>query len=374
MTAPEAAAPLESAEALRIAALEVVGWRNLEPLSLAPGPRFNVVSGDNGSGKSSLLEAVDYLARLESFRGGRAGDLVQRGADRARLGMRVVGDVAPRTFRVTVDRARPRELSLDGKRPRSIAQWHGAAHVVLFHPGDVDLPAGGPEPRRALLDRVLGQLDPVYSAALASYDKALRSRNRLLRADAPDRRAIAAYDEVLASAGAVLGVARAGLVDELGPLAGEAFAAIVGEPLPLEVRYQPRVEPAVDALRAALGRALDKDLARGFTADGPHADELRLAIGGTAARRHASQGQHRAIVLALKVAELRVLTRRTGRVPLLLLDDVSSELDRGKSRRLFGLLAGLGGQVLLTTTHREFVLVDEARTDWRMHEGRLTPS
>lgn len=364
----------ERANALRITALEVRGLRNLAPLVLEPGPRFNVISGENGSGKSSLLEAIDYLARLESFRGARTEDLLQQGMTQASFGMRVAGDLAPRTFRVTLEAGRPRALLLDGKKPRSIAAWHASARVVLFHPGDAELPSGGPEPRRVLLDRLLSQLDPTYASMGATYDKALRSRNRLLRAERPDRRAIMAFDELLASAGAVIGETRARLVDGLAPLAAESFAEISGDAQRLTVSYRPRVEPSVEALRAALSRSLDKDLARGFTADGPHADDLALTLEDTLARRHASQGQHRAIALALKVAELRVLEARTGRVPLLLLDDVSSELDRAKNRRLFELLARICGQVFLTTTHPEFILLESTeRLDYAMHAGRLEP-
>lgn len=358
--------------ALRITALEVRGFRNLAPLVLEPGPRFNVVSGENGSGKSSLLEAIDYLARLESFRGARTEDLLQQGAAHATLAMRVVGDLAPRTFRVALSAGRSRVLSLDGKKPRSIAVWHASARVVLFHPGDVDLPSGGPEARRVLLDRLLSQLDPTYASMAAVYGKALRSRNRLLRAERPDRRAITAFDELLAAAGAVIGETRARLVEGLAPLAAEAFAEISGGSQRLSVAYRPRVEPSIEVLRTALARSLDKDLARGFTAEGPHADELALTLEDTLARRHASQGQHRAIVLALKVAELRVLETRTGHVPLLLLDDVSSELDRAKNRRLFEMLARYCGQVFVTTTHPDFILLAAGeRLDYRMHSGRL---
>lgn len=358
--------------ALRITALDVRGFRNLAPFVLEPGPRFHVIAGDNGAGKSSLLEAIDYLARLESFRSARTEELLQHGASRASLAMRVAGETAPRTFRVTLEPKRPRALLLDDKKPRSLAAWHASARVVLFHPGDVELPSGGPEPRRALLDRLLSQLDPTYASTAAAYGKALRSRNRLLRAERCDRRAIVAFDELLALAGAVIGETRARLVEGLAPLATEAFEEISGGDERFLVAYRPRVEPTIDALRSALARSLDKDLARGFTAEGPHADELALSLHGTLARRHASQGQQRVIVLALKVAELRVLRERTGRTPLLLLDDVSSELDRARNRRLFELLARTAGQVFLTTTHPEFILLDDdERRDYRMHEGRL---
>lgn len=356
---------------LRIERLNVHGFRNLVRDVIAPGPCFNVVHGDNGAGKSSLLEAVYYLAALRSFRGARTEDLVALGLDTALVEARILGDAAPRTFRTVLHRHQARELRLDGKRPRSIASWHASIQVVLFHPGDLTLASGPAEPRRAFLDRVLEQMDPTYASSLASYQKALRSRNRLLKSEGSvDRRSIRAFDEILASAGAVVGKTRKRLIDDLAPLAETAFREVVGEHVPLEIRYRPRVEPTVDAIREALERAYAKDLERGFTADGPHGDDVALDVVDRApARHHASQGQHRAIVLALKVAELDVLSRRTGKVPILLLDDVSSELDRTRNRRFFSLLARLGGQVFLTTTHPEFILLEESRVDFQVDEG-----
>jgi DNA replication and repair protein RecF len=356
---------------LRIERLIARGFRNLAPLSLEPGPCFNVVHGDNGAGKSNLLEAIHYLGSLRSFRGARTDDMLALGESAALLEARVSGESAARQYRVTLRTGQARQLALDGKRPRSIATWHGSIHMVLFHPGDVGLAGGPPEGRRAFLDRILEQVDSTYAQALAGYTKALRSRNRLLRQDRVSRHAVQAYDGVLCRAGAVIGQRRIGLVRELSERTVAAFAEVVGSELPLQVTYEPRVEPDPQALAAALGRAFEKDVARGFTADGPHADDLALRVREVRARHHASQGQQRAIVLALKVAELDVLTRRAGRVPILLLDDVSSELDRARNRRLFALLGRLGGQVFLTTTHPEFILLDHDRVDFRVEGGQV---
>jgi DNA replication and repair protein RecF len=131
------------------------------------------------------------------------------------------------------------------------------------------------------------------------------------------------------------------------------------------------VRPDVTTLRAALESSYDKDLARGFTGVGPHTDDVVFRLREHKARRYASQGQHRAIVLSLKVAELLELERRTGRTPILLLDDVSSELDAGRNRRFFELLGALGGQVFLTTTQPDLILVDSDRRDYRMQGGAL---
>jgi DNA replication and repair protein RecF len=354
---------------LRIAALAVSGFRNLRDLELAPGPCFNVICGDNGQGKSNLLEAIDYLGSLRSFRGASAAEMIARGKPQAELSALVQGEAAPRRYRVRLHPRGARELQLDGKRPRTRASYLGAIQTVLFHPGDLQLVAGAPELRRAWLDRILEHFDATYAAMLAAYERALRSRNRLLRAEAPNRRAIASYHEVLASAGTVIGQARARLCVELGELVVDTFKAISGDQLALGIRYQPRVAPELSALRGALESSLDKDLARGFTAEGPHADELSFTLDGEGAKRFGSQGQHRAIVLALKVAELHELSRRVGRIPVLLLDDVSSELDKARNRRLFGVLAELGGQVFLTTTQPELILLERDRRDFQVEAG-----
>jgi DNA replication and repair protein RecF len=361
-------------EALRIVRLAARHWRNLAAIDWEPGPRFNVISGQNGQGKSNLLESIDYLATLRSFRGARTEDLIGDGAPAAHVAARVLGEQASHTYRVQLGRQRPRAVQLDGKRPRSREAYHGALQVVLFHPGDMQLVSGGPDLRRAYMDRILEQAEPHYAAALASYTKALRQRNRLLRDERPDRRAVMAFDPLLARAGASLVRARARLIEELAPRVEVAFAEVIGPELPFEVRYAPRVDPDEQAIERTLAAAYTKDVARGFTADGPHADDLSLRVRHHIARHHASQGQHRALVLALKVAELHQLEQRVGRVPILLLDDVSSELDRDRNRRLFQVLARLGGQVFLTTTHAEFILLEASRCDYRVVGGHLEPA
>lgn len=356
---------------LRIERLELRGFRNLAPLVFEPGPNFNVLAGDNGAGKSSLLEAIGYVGSLRSFRGARNEDLIQLGADEARLDARVLGDVAPRRFQILLHRTEPRRVAIDGKRPRTLALWNATLPTVVFHPGDLELASGASDRRRTYLDRMIEQFDPTYAAVLGDYEKALRSRNRLLKEETVDRRAIVVYDELLATRGSVVGRARAAVVRELGPRIEKAFGAIVGEEIPLAVRYQPRVPPSVDAIRERLVEAYEKDRARGFTADGPHADDLAIAMKQVAVRHHASQGQHRAMALAMKLAELDELTTRTGRVPILLLDDVSSELDRERNRRLFERIASIGGQVFLTTTQAELIRIEHDRVDHRLVEGRL---
>ena len=356
----------------RVIALRAQGFRNLGSLSFQPGSHFNVIHGDNGAGKSNVLEAIYYLGALKSFRGAKTDDLIALDSELASIEARLEGGPAPHKLRIDIGRTQRRRLRLDDKRPRSTAAWFQTVRMVLFHPGDLVLAAGSADKRRAFLDRMLEQMDPIYASTLSSYEKALRSRNRLLKEERTDRRSVRAYDAILSKAGAVVGQARRRLIEDLGPRVERAFTEVFAGDTPLGVRYLPRVEPSEEAIAQALERSFEKDCARGFTTDGPHGDDLELRLHDVGARHHGSQGQHRTIVLALKTAELDLLTERTGRVPILLLDDVSSELDRSRNRRFFEVLSHAGGQVFLTTTHPDFILLENDRVDFQVEAGRLT--
>lgn len=359
---------------VRLRSLRVRSFRNLSAVDFAPGPAFNVISGDNGAGKSNLLEAIYYLASLRSFRGAKTDDLIGADGDLTHLESAWSGPAGLEDkLEVTLARNKARQAKKNGKRPRKNSDWLATVPRVLFHPGHLEISMGAAGARRAFLDTTLEQLDPQYAAALADYQKAIRCRNRLLKQEGVDVRAITAYDEVLVTRGAIIGRGRAAYVDDLRDWAERAFSRVTSGQLPLCIHYEPRVEPNEDALRRALRDSFAKDRARGFTAEGPHADELALdARPDRSARFYASQGQHRAIVLALKIAELEYLSAQLGRVPILLLDDVSSELDRTRNALLFEVLSELGGQVFLTTTHADYIRLSERRTDVQIESGTLS--
>jgi DNA replication and repair protein RecF len=349
------------------------GFRNLRELTLEPGAQLNVIYGDNGEGKSNVLEAIAVVAGLRSFRGASSADMVAHDDTHARIEASVQGSAIPHTLQVRWARQGGREVMLDGKRPRSHASYRASAPLVIFHPGDVTLVGGAPEQRRALLDDLLELLDPTYASVLAAYTKALRSRNRLLRDGRPSRSALSAYDTILAEAGAVIGQTRGRLTGDLAPRAQARFDDIVGGDGELSITYEPKVEPEPSMLREALSERLHDDLARGYTGAGPHADEVRITLGRGRARHHASQGEQRAIVLSLKLAEASILHERSGRLPMLLLDDVSSELDRARLGRLFDALSALGAQLFVTTTQPDLIPTAPDRIDYHVQQGVLTP-
>ena len=335
--------------AVRITEIAVAGFRNLGSVRVAPDPHSNVLLGANGQGKTSVLEAIDYAASLRSFRGAQRGHLIQREADAAQILLRVEGAGIAREYRVRLTRT-TRDITLDGKRPERAVEYFGDAACVVFQPGDLDLVRGAPELRRRLLDRVLVRAVDGYGEALKSYAKGLRARNALLRERAPNTQAVQSYDFGLARFGAAIVRAREGLAGDLAKAARRALAELDLGPDDITVAYRPRAPNDQLAYADALAQGLSADLARRSTAVGPHGDDLALGWGGVAARNVASQGQTRGLALALRLAELHVLELRTKRVPVLLLDAVSSELDHDRTERLFRHVATLGAQVWITTT------------------------
>jgi len=352
--------------------------RNLGPLQLEPRERFNVFSGDNGQGKTNLLEAIFVIAALRSFRTSRLADVVAFGAERARLGARVRKDDLVRVYEVEVAPG-TRKVMLDGKAVRPLARYFGGFNVVVFTPEDLALPRGSPADRRRFLDRGVFNLRPDYLATAQDYERVLKTRNTVLRQagdGAIDRRRLedllAVYDPQLARLGAQVSAARQAFVSVVQDELAAAFAAITRTEHRATVRYALRAAAASeDALLAALLAARAKDLATRATQVGPHRDDLAFELDGREAGAYASQGQLRAIMLAWKTAELAVLARAHGDSPILLLDDVSSELDPQRNEYLFDHLAGLAGQCFITTTHPGHVLLRQHRADYRIASGQI---
>jgi DNA replication and repair protein RecF len=365
---------------LRIAELRAEGWRNLEPLALVPGPRVTVLAGDNGQGKTNIIEAIYYLARLRSFRTSTVTDLIQLAPARSAARLAAVVESAGLTRRIEVDLSPDgRSARIDGKAVRGAAAVLAAFSVVLFVPEDLLLPRAAPVARRRYLDLAVFGVERAYYKEAAAFQKVLRSRNFLLRRGQADPVLLDAYDEELARAGARVVMRRRALVADLAPRARALYRSL-DERLPLDLRYRSEaaVEAAGDeaavraALLAGLGERRALDERRRWSGFGPQTDDLEVALDGSPARRHASQGQLRSIVLALKLAELTNVEARLGDIPVLLLDDVPSELDATRRRMLFEMVAGLSAQTIISVTERALVPAIRDRTDYQIAKGRVT--
>jgi DNA replication and repair protein RecF len=349
---------------VRLLSLSLRDFRNIREARLEPSPRATVLVGPNGQGKTNLLEGLFLLCTLKPLRATRLAELVRFGAERARVQGDFEGPGGVRRVAVEIG-PEGRTAFLDDKPLASSDQldafFEGRA-AVCFSPDDLLLVKGGPDQRRRFLDRAAFNRWPAVLSEARDYLRALRERNAALRGAEPDVEE--SFRAPLIRTGARLVTRRLALLAELSPRMARAFAEISG-PSAAEARlaYRPAAGVAVTGteqeialrLAEALAHRLERDREKGYTSAGPHMDDLTLALGGKGARPYGSQGQQRALVLALKIAEIENLREQLGRPPLLLLDDVSSELDPEKNGHLLRHLAALPGQAFLTTTDRRLL-------------------
>jgi DNA replication and repair protein RecF len=337
----------------RLQAIAVRDFRNLARADLDLPAEGLIVIGENGQGKTNLLESVYYLELFRSMRGARDQDLVRFGASGFHIAAAIETD---RSHEISVGferGSRRKRVRLDGAEPERLSEAIGSLPAVMFAPGDVDLVAGAPSARRRYLDIMLALSSRRYLAALQRYRAALGHRNAALRDVARTGRhdqRVAVWEAPLAEHGAVLWAARLAWIDRSAKQVA-ALCGAIGESADVTIRYTSVVQPA-DDLAAALAEALAArrgvDVRRGLTHAGPHRDDLTLSIGGRDLRTFGSAGQHRTAAIALRIVEAETLSDRRGGRPLMLLDDPFAELDARRAGRIVDLLAreGLGQTIL----------------------------
>jgi DNA replication and repair protein RecF len=352
--------------------LQLKNHRNYRYLDLVPGSGVNVFIGPNGQGKTNLLEAVAMLALSSSPRARREIELVGPVAPSARIEAEV--EAHGRRLEVVIalevdgDRAR-RTIEVDGVRRRGV-DLPGHFRVTLFWPDDLGLVKAGPDLRRRFLNQMLVQVEPGYARALAGLRRVLEQRNSLLKRIAAGDESTAvleAWDQELVAYGSVIAKARSRAVDELRPEAARSHAEIAdGEAL--DITYAGPPEEFAEAVQ----KSLTDDLRRGVTTVGPHHDDLAISLAGRDARSYASQGQQRTAVVSLKLAEANLVARRTGERPVLLLDDVLSELDAERRAALLRKVAAEGQVIVTSAEAGPFPpeLMSEARV-WTVTAGRI---
>jgi DNA replication and repair protein RecF len=359
----------------RIAFRRVVlsGFRNFERALFEPGPRLNVISGDNGQGKTSLLEALYFVATTRSFRTERIPTLLRHGSEHATVRAELVEGNRSRE-QIMVLSPSARRASIDGKRPPRLVDYAQRTPVVAFHPGDLELVAGSASVRRRLLDRVALFVDAPGYERKSRYERALKERQRALEERGERAPELDAFEQVAAEEGARYQLARERAARTLTELVPARFARLAPSQLTLAVTYVPGGSTDVAAFLRELGERRTKDRFRRSATFGPGRDELELFLDARAARSHASQGQQRILTLALKLAELDAISGARGAPAVLLLDDVSSELDPARTGAVYEVLRTSAGQVFVTTTRPElFPTPDRAseRVDFSVESGTL---
>lgn len=366
--------PGSTAQKLRFESISLKNVRNIEALEIEPAPRLNVIVGDNGQGKTSLLEALYLVATSRSFRAERLASVVREGSEQSVIRANIVEHGLRREQRVVLG-LRSRRVTLDQKPPSSLTGYATRTPMVVFHPADLELVSGGAASRRRLLDRLLLFVDPPGADARNRYTRVLQARKRALEERGPESRELDALETVMAEAGARFAAGRKAAFDALSERLPRVLSHMASGELTVLPRYQPGgVTDPLEFARALRDSRL-RDLRRKAALFGPQRDEVELLLDGRSARVHASQGQQRLLTLSLKVAELECIRDARGAHPVLLLDDVSSELDPKRTHAVYDFLRATESQVFVTTTRSELFpapgLEPTERADFRLAKGAL---
>ena len=332
-----------------VRSLELSDYRNYESVKVLFDPGTNVIFGDNAQGKTNLLEAIYECAVARSHRGSKDREVIRFGKEEGHI--RLLAEKAGRPVRIDLHlkKNKPKGAAIDGVPIRKVSELFGVLHVVFFSPEDLKIVKSSPQERRRFIDEELCQLDKVYTADLINYNKALLQRNDLLKVPKEGKEFSAlldVWDEQLVRYGKAVMEARKGFIAELNELAADVHLELTGGKESLSLAYTPSVTPENMEEKLFLGR--DIDIRLGSTQTGPHRDDMECQVEGIDVRRFGSQGQQRTAALALKLAEIELVRRKIHDTPILLLDDVLSELDSSRQERLLTSLTGV--QTFLSCT------------------------
>ena len=330
--------------------LELLDFRIYQSAELELDPGLTVIFGQNGQGKTSLLEAVSWIAGLGSFRGVADDTLIRVGADSAVIRTTSTDhDGRQQLVEVELPKIGRNRVKLNRRALRRKTDLIGVVPVTVFSPDDLELVKGGPAGRRRWLDAAAASLQPAHDTRCSELERIVKQRNALLRSaggrlDTDAALTLDVWDAKLAETGTALCNARETLLEEIEPQLCSAYEAVAQQPTKISAHYDASWQ---GDLASALEESRTIDLRRGVSTIGPHRDEITLQIGGAPARTHGSQGEQRSLVLAMRLAVDSLIRRSVDTDPVLLLDDVFSELDGGRAQALLEALPE--GQRLLTT-------------------------
>ena len=372
---------------MQLAHLWLTDFRGHVASEVEVGPGITVFAGGNAQGKTTVLEAVGWLARMTSFRAAPDSALVRVGCEKAIVRAEIAPanrgpDVRPDLIEAEIAVAGRNRVLLNRKPLPRARDLLGTLRVTVFAPDDLRLVKAGPAERRAELDDLLVALSPRYDAVQADYERVLKHRNAWLRtwSRADDPATLDVWDEQLVRAGAELVRGRLKLLERLAAPLGKAYGDVAGAAADVAGAYEAawadstldehRLDDVAPLLAGAVGRSRSADLERRLTLVGPHRDDWRLSIDGLEARRYASQGEQRSLSLAVRLAGHVVISELVGEPPVLLLDDVFSELDETRAANLVSHLPI--AQALVTTAGALPPGLPAERVVW-VAGGRLEP-
>ena len=350
------------------------GFRSYEACEIAPCEGVNVLLGDNGQGKTNVLEALYLCCTGRSHRTRQDREMIRWGADFARVEVEALRRDGSHQVEIILPALGRRKLKIAGQEVSRSGELMGHVTGVLFSPEDLRTVKDGPAERRRFVDMALSQIRPAYYYALQRYNRALKQRGEVLRSAVASPSMLStldSWDEQLAAAGAELMSRRREYIETLSAAASRTHRDISDGRENLEIRYLPSVTAGDEApaIVDALFAARETDTRRLATSVGPHRDDVQILVEGRDVRAFGSQGQQRTAALAMRLSELDVMRGQLGEWPMLMLDDVMSELDPGRRRQLVSRLKGI--QTFITCTDAEDLAGAEPGRAWRVQDGAL---
>lgn len=339
-----------------VSAVAVQDFRNLRGAqTLTPG--VNILYGDNAQGKTNFLEAIYLCATGRSQRASADREMIRFGQSEAHVQTVVRSGEASDVIDVHLKKEAKKGIALNHVPIRKFGDLFGLLIVVMFSPEDLSLVKSGPAGRRQFMDIELCQMSKVYYYNLQQYYKALKQRNNLLKSLCVNAKpdlldTVSVWDEQLAAYGSKIIAKRCGFIERLNQIAGDIHGGLSNSVEKLEITYKPSI--TAEEFREKLKKSIEKDIYQGFTSVGVHKDDMYFAINGSDVRIYGSQGQQRTASLSAKLSEIEIIKEHKRESPVLLLDDVFSELDRNRQKLLCGKIEGI--QTIITCTGLEDVL------------------
>ena len=332
-----------------VKSLELKNFRNYERLSIDFDPSTNIIYGDNAQGKTNILEAICISGTSRSHRGSRDKDMIRFGEQEAHIRTIVEKNSSEYRIDIHLKNNHSKGIAINKVPIKKSSDLFGILNIIFFSPEDLAIIKNGPDKRRRFIDMELCQIDRVYLYNLTEYSKTLNQRNKLLKDIVFNKKlldTLPVWDDKLAEYGSKIIKRREEFVETIAPLVSELHRQISNDREEVELFYEKNV--SAEGMREALDFSYDNDIRLGSTTKGPHRDDLRFDLGGVDLRKFGSQGQQRTAALSLKLSEVTMMEKETGEKPVLLLDDVLSELDSNRQKDLLKSLSDT--QTLITCT------------------------
>ena len=355
-----------------IESIELSDYRNYSHLHIDFHKGTNVLYGDNAQGKTNILEAVYVCSTTKSHRGSKDKEMIRFGADESHIKMMVRRDGIPYRIDMHLKKNKAKGVAVNGVPIKKASELFGIVNVIFFSPEDLNIIKNGPAERRRFVDLELCQLNRLYVYNLAQYNKTVIQRNKLLKDidyNTSLKETLPMWNEQLLKYGTELIIMRSEFIKELTPLIAEIHAGLSGGKETLSIAYEPNVSP--ENFREQLAKNQFQEIRQRKTLTGPHRDDLNFIVNGTDIRRFGSQGQQRTAALSLKLAEIELVKKIVKDYPVLLLDDVLSELDSKRQEHLLSEITHI--QTLITCTGLDEFVNSKFRMDkiFKIVEGTV---